>query len=326
MFKKNNLSVFKMPLFIGAFFLINACSFSLQKISSKPVVQVNQHALTTKEFSLLLSRRLKSLDAISVKDPNNIRLAKDEVINNFIVQSLIQDWASSKSIVISEKALDSEVDKIRSNYPDDLSFRKSLATEGISFSEWRESLRQTLLERQVFSALNAGATQPTTEEINTYYNENKELFKRKESLLIRQIVLADEARAEIVKNELKKTKFEELAKKYSIAPEAKNGGLIGWIEKGVLEYVDPLFTSPIGIYPKVIKSQYGFHIIMIEKKAPASYASVDENKNIIKNQLMAKKEQALFKAWLDKQIRSSNILKDIELINSIKIETKGPNE
>lgn len=322
----NSLVLLKMPLLLGVFFFLVGCNFSLQKISSKPVIKVNEHSLTAKEFSLILSRRLKNLDALSVKDPNNIRLAKEEILNNFIIQSLIKDWAISKSIIIEEKSIDAEVDKIRSNYPDDLSFRKSLASEGISFSEWRESLRQTLLERQVFASLNSTVPNPSNEEILAYYSENKDSFKRRESLYIRQIVLPDEARAELVKNEIKKAPFAELAKKYSIAPEAKNGGLIGWIEKGTLDYLDPLFNAPLGVYNKIVKSAYGYHLIYIEKKAPASFSSIEDNKKLIINQLLAKKEQALFKSWLDKQIRSSSILRDNDLINSIKIETKGENE
>ena len=121
-------------LIFSVFIGLTACTSGYQKDSTRPVVQINDHVLSTKEFSNLLARQLKDLDALTAKDPATVLRSKESVIRNFIVRGLTLDWARANQIVISEKDLDKEVDKYRSNYPDDLSFRRLLAHENMSFS------------------------------------------------------------------------------------------------------------------------------------------------------------------------------------------------
>lgn len=319
----------KSPAMTGLFilslsFILVGCPSRFQKVSTKPVEKVNDHVLTTKEFANQLARRLRHFDALAAKDPNNIHRIKEEILKDFLVKSLTLDWARSQNIVISEGALDAEVDKLRANYPDDLSFRRTLAQENLSFSEWREELRYSLVEKEVFKKLNEKIKPPTEEEIKRYYEDHKDLYKRKERIYIRQIVVDEEAKADAIKIDLKSGDFAALAKKFSITPEGKSGGVVGWIEKGTVDYFDPLFTAGSNI--QTVKSPFGVHIIRVEKKAPASILSIEDVKQQIIRALRAQREQAEYVAWLDAQLRSSKVLKDYELMNSIKVDTRGTND
>lgn len=305
---------------------LTSCFWGSHKISTKPVVQVNEHTLSVKEFSSELARKMKNTDAISAKDPNNLLRVKEEIVKNFIIQSLVSDWAQKNKIQIPDDTLDKEIQKYRSNYPDDFSFRKFLSQENISFNEWRDSLRQSLVEKEVFKQINLKSKPASEDELKKYYESHKEQYKRKEKILLRQIVLDEEAKAERIKGELKKSSFDELAKQYSIAPEGKNGGLVGWLEKGDVDFFDHLFSSPIGQTTPVFKSPFGFHIAKVEKKQPASVATFEEVKNQIETLFAAQKEQAQFMSWIDTQLKASKISKDTELINQISIETRGINE
>lgn len=302
-----------------------ACTSNYQKLSSKPVVKVNDHVLTAKEFSNQLARKLKDLDALTAKDPSTVHRTKEELLRSFIVKSLTLDWARANSLVVTESDLDKEVDKYRANYPDDLSFRRLLAQENLSFSEWREELRYTLIERAVFKKLNERVKAPTESEIKHYYDEHKDQFKKKERIYLRQIVTDEQGKADLLKSQVKTKDFSELAKKYSVAPEAKAGGLVGWIEIGTVDFFDPLFKSGVGSVTQ-LKSPFGFHVVKVEKKAPAGITPMEEVRNQITRTLTAQREQAEFVKWLDAQLRSSKVLKDNELINSIVVETRTENE
>jgi len=323
------MKFFKSPAMSGLFVFLSlafltGCPSSYQKISTKPVAKVNDHVLTTKQFANQIARRLKNFDALAAKDANNIHRVKEDILREFVVKSLTLDWARAQSLVISESQLDQEVDKLRANYPDDLSFRRVLAQENLSFSEWREDLRYTLVEREVFKKLNEKVKAPSEEEIKRYHEEHKDRFKRKERIYIRQIVVDEAAKADAVKVTLKTQDFAEVAKKYSITPEAKAGGVVGWIEKGTVDYFDPLFSA--GAALQTINSPWGIHLIKVEKKAPASVLSVEEAKPQIIRALRAQREQAEYVAWLDAQLRSSKVLKDYELMNSIRIDTRGKDD
>lgn len=314
---------FTLALLSLIFILSSGCVRTYQKYATKTVVQVNDHTLTAQEFSLLLARRLKGLDALSAKDPLSVERAKQEIVKNFITRSLILDYARAHDIQLENKDLEKEIEKIRAGYPDDLSFRKELAQESISFADWREQLRFLLIEKLVFQKISEKNKPLSEDDLKKYYEQRKDFFKRKERIYFRQIVLEDEARAEIILADLKKRSFEDLAKRYSITPEGKDGGLVGWIEKGNVDYFDPLFTKPVGVALAPFKSPFGYHIVKIEKKSPASVLPFESVRPLLSQELLAKREQAAFVSWLDAQLRASRVLKDTDLLNSIKIETRG---
>ncbi len=317
---------FKNPVLAGFFILgivLSGCDLGSSRVAAKPVVQANDHFLSAKDFASQLARRLKNFDALSAKDPNNIKRAKEDIIRVFILQSLISDFAKANNLVIEDAELEKEINNFRSSYPDDLSFRRVLAEESLSFSDWKEEMKQTLIQKKVFKKISEKRVAATKEEINSYYEENKELFKRKERVYLRQIILDDLSKAQSVHEELKKKDFVELAKKYSVAPEAKAGGLVGWIEKGSVDIFDKAFSLPIGGVSQVLESSYGFHIFKVERKAGPGYSALEEVKAEIVQAIDGKKEQAEFSGWLDKQIRASRVLRDNELLNSIIVETRG---
>lgn len=309
-------------LFILAIFLVSGCTGDRHRLAGKNVVQVNEHAMTSREFAVQLGRRLKDLDALSAKDPLTIQQAKNEILKNFILRSLIVDWTKTKGLEVSDAVLDKEVEKIRKSYPDDLSFRRSLAVENMSFSEWREALRATLIERTFFEHLRSGLEAPNEIEVKAFFDGHKDQFRKRERIYVRQILVDEESKAELLRAELKGKDFAQYAKKYSSAPEASAGGLIGWIEKGTVEVFDAAFSQPLNTVGEPLKSPYGFHLIRVEKRIPASPGSLDEARPEIVATLRAQREQAEFVKWLDSQIRSSKILKDEALIRAMTVETK----
>ncbi|MFZ4403263.1 MAG: peptidylprolyl isomerase [Pseudobdellovibrionaceae bacterium] len=300
---------------------VSGCNLSYQKITSKPVIKVNDHFLTSKEFSTQIARQLKNYDALLAKDSLNIQRIKDDVTRSFIIQSLTEDWAIGQNISISDSDLEVEAKKLRANYPDDLSFRRALAKEDLSFSEWQNNLRYLLIEKAVLKKLSEKVTSPSEVELIQYYENQKNKFKRAESILVRQILVELESRAEFIKNEVKTKDFAETAKKFSIAPESKNGGLVGWIEKGSVDFFDPLFKSPLNVV-QIIQSSFGYHVVKVEQKKSAGFLPFNEIKKVIESELLSQKNQAIYLSWLDGQLRSAKVYKDLELIRSLKVETK----
>ena len=309
------------PAIAGLFVL--SCTTKTQQLSAKPVLVVEEKTMTTKEFANHLARKMKHFDALAAKDTNNVQRAKEEVVRSFIIKSISEVWAKKNNISIDQQELEKEINRFRSNYKDDLSFRKVLAQENISFNEWKDEVHQTLLEKKIFQELNKKVIKPTELELINYFEENKERYKLKESIYLRQIVIEDEAKADIVKASLKNEGFEQSAQKYSIAPEAKQGGLVGWVEKGTLVVFDKAFSQSVGTIGPVIQSEYGYHIFKVEQKQPAKTMAYESVKKQILQEVLAKREQAEFTGWLDKNLRQIKVLRDNGLINSITVETRS---
>jgi peptidyl-prolyl cis-trans isomerase C len=311
-------------IFISALLLLSTSCTGPNKYSNAPVVEVNGRSLTAKVFAERLGRSLKNLDAVAAKDLGNVNRAKEEIIRNFILQALTEDFAKESGLSVSEAEVEAEINKVRSAYPDDLAFRKALAQEDKSLGDWKVEVRATLLSKKMFEKLDLKLQKPTEAEIKKYYDENKERYHRKDRIFLRQIVLDNLTKAELVHAEVvKKKDFATLAKKYSVSPEAKDGGLVGWVEQGSVDVFEKAFHLPVGGVSPVLESIYGFHIFKTERKSAAGYALLDEVRPQIQQQLLAQKEQVEYMGWLDKQIRKSKILRNNELIQAISVETRG---
>ncbi len=299
------------------------CTNQQPSFSNKPVLKVNENTMSAKEFANKLAMRLRELDSLAAKDPTVNSRVKNEIVNSFIVRSLMIDWAMKNKISVSDSEVETETTRIRALYPDDLAFRRMLAEESTSFADWQANLKLNLLERKVSAEINKNVASPSDEEIRIYYNENKESFRKKERVFVQQIVLKDQVRAEYIKTELKKQPFDVLAKKYSIAPEAAAGGIVGWIEKDTVDFFAPIFKWQLNQVGDIITSPFGVHVMKITKKEPERVPSLDEEKPKIKRRIIELKEKSAYVSWIDKELRSSSVFKDIELISSLKIETRG---
>ncbi len=134
-----------------------------------------------------------------------------------------------------------------------------------------------------------GVQQPTQQEIEAYYNAHKSEYSVPEQAKSRHILIqvapnadaktdaAAKAKAEDILKQLEKgANFAELAKKYSDDPGSKDsGGELGFAQRGhmVPEFDNAIFTQKIGDY-KIVKTQYGYHIVQVEERTPAHTQSL----------------------------------------------------
>ncbi len=136
-----------------------------------------------------------------------------------------------------------------------------------------------------------GVQQPTQQEIEAYYNAHKNEYSVQEQAKSRHILIqvpqgadaktdaAAKAKAQDVLNQIQKgANFADLAKKYSDDPGSKDsGGELGFAQRGhmVPEFDNAIFTQKIGD-TKIIKTQYGYHIVQVEERTPAHTQSLSE--------------------------------------------------
>ena len=149
------------------------------------------------------------------------------------------------------------------------------------------------------------------DEMTAYYRDNQETFTVPGEIKSRHILikidedadtaLAAQAEAQIngiLKQIREGASFEEMAKKNSQDGSASKGGDLGWLKRTQLvkEFADAAFALKVGEIGGPVRTQFGYHLILVEDKKPDKVNPFDEVKDEIKALILAGKPELIERA------------------------------
>ena len=165
-----------------------------------------------------------------------------------------------------------------------------------------------------------GVTPPLEEEARAYYHEHRDRFKTPQMVKFRQIVTKTRKEAEgLLKSLHKGADMGELAKRFSIAPEAVHGGVVDWVVRDYLEesMEKALFSLKQGKISPVTKTPYGYHIFQVLSLGPEGAKEYSQVKNEIESELLGQRRKAFYGKWLGELRRHYNVKINHDLLNAI---------
>ena len=155
--------------------------------------------------------------------------------------------------------------------------------------------------------LPGGVPQPSQQEIQQYFTAHQSDYSVPEQARSRHILIKVAAGADAKTDAAAKAKadsllkqiqgggnFAELAAKNSDDPGSKDkGGELGFARRGMMvpEFDSALFTQKIG-ESKIIKTQFGYHIVQVEERQTAHAQSLSEVQPTIQATLVRQKTAA----------------------------------
>jgi peptidyl-prolyl cis-trans isomerase C len=155
--------------------------------------------------------------------------------------------------------------------------REQQMAEDALFKQRLKYIEERELRRAYFSASVAKPVAP--EEIQKSYDEYLATLTDGE-VHARHILVATEEEAKAVKAELDAGKdFAELAKEKTTDPSGKEtGGDLGFFGRGMMvkPFEDAAFAMEPGTVSDPIKSDFGWHIIKVEEKRPATPPTLEQ--------------------------------------------------
>lgn len=264
------------------FFLV--CFFSLGCTRPAPLLKVGPHAWTAKEFKKELVLYMKALPVgVPAMDSDFI---KKTVLEDLILRSVLEIWAK----------------KYVKPYPDSFP----------SLLKKREFLLKHL-EEHLQSSADPG-------NLKSFYEKHKKSFYDPDKCLFEQILLPKENLARALERRLLQGEsFENLLQIY--APASKIHPV--WIAKGTLKVFDEACdTLTPGAVSAPLKSAYGFHILKLKAKKPGRQKSFKEMKDYILKEMKTELQAAAFQKWLQKNLQSSSVFINEELMQSLHIGYK----
>lgn len=144
-----------------------------------------------------------------------------------------------------------------------------------------------------------GSTGASEEDASKWYNSHKNEFNDPPKVIFKQILLPTDKVAVDLRSKVNRNNFSEMAKKHSIAAEAAQGGKVGPFSKDQLpSFFDIVFTMQIGEISAIVRSDYGYHILMPVEHLPAKRRTFPEVKTQIRNKLTEQKKQEAYQTWL----------------------------
>ena len=173
----------------------------------------------------------------------------------------------------------------------------------IDIKEWKKELKQELLIKKIVSSVVEKLAPITFDESKAYYNSHQDEFRHPYMVQIRQIVTKSREEAEMILERLSEgEKMDDLARKYSIAPEGENGGVVGWIAEGEIDKNIEDFVFPLkeGEISDILETPYGFHIFEILSVREAGIKRFPETMAEIDSILTNEKKELLYKEWINK--------------------------
>lgn len=131
-----------------------------------------------------------------------------------------------------------------------------------------EQARDEILIQETLRAVEK-RSRPTEKELRAEYEKNKNKYRKAGNVTAAHIMVATEAEAKKLLQKIKKgEKFDELARKYSLAPERGQGGSLGKMQRGQYQRTglppiieETAFSLKPGTYSGAVKSIYGWHVV-----------------------------------------------------------------
>ena len=242
------------------------------------VAVVNKDVITQYELSDRISRVQRELRRRGASGVNPSEI-EHQVLDRLIFEKVQLQFARETGMRVDDLELDRTVDRVAENNKLSLTeFRQKLESDSIPFDQFREDLRNEILlgrlrDREVTSKLtvsdgeieNLILEQSEQKGAGAEYDVAHILVRVPEQATPAQVD-ARRARAEEVVKRLKDgADFAQVAATYSDAPDALQGGGIGWRSQERLPelFVQHLATLQPGGVSGVFRSPAGFHVIKL---------------------------------------------------------------
>jgi foldase protein PrsA len=269
---------------------VAGCSGSSGSGGSSSVVTVNGDAITKAD----LDNKLES--AASGK----------QVLNQLVQAKLVDQYAAANHIDVTDAEIQKKEDEIKAKYPPG-QFEQILKQQNLTEADVHTILRQTVvIEKAVDKDIHVSDA-----DVKAYFDKNHATLDKPAQVRARHILVPDLKTALNVEAQLKAGgNFDALAKKYSTDPSTKDkGGELGFFGKGqmVKPFEDAAMNGKVGSTTAPVKSPFGYHIINIEEKKPATVATLASAHDQIVTTLKQQQEQTAIPAFLQGLRAKANI-------------------
>src|SRR5580700_267814 len=244
-----------------------------------------------------------------------IKEARLAALSDLIDRQLIVGEFKKKEFNIPEYVVDDQIQNIiKDDFAGDRqAFLRTLSAQGFTISKFRDMQRDKVIVGAMRQNNVKGNFAATPQQIQAYYEANKQEFVTPEQLKLRMIVLnadpldanssdSTKKMAEEIRGKVKGgADFATMAKTYSMDGTAESGGDWGLVDRKTLnqQLTDVAFALSPGQTSQVVQIGDSFYLLYCETKKESGVIPLTEVRDGIEKKLEQVQRQKATQRWID---------------------------
>jgi len=322
-----------LPLLLAVGYALLLPSLSpADSVVEEIITRVNNEIITRSEY---IRSRDQLKQEIQQQDPANAdRIFAEkqrDVLRDLIDQQLLLQKGKDLGIN-GDTELIKRLDEMRKqmNLETMEDLEKAAEAQGASYEDFKQNLRNQIITQKVIGQEVGQHLAMSKDEVKKFYDQHRAEMERPEQVRLSEILIAPklpakpapsadakpeppseadteaalaaaQAKAQDLLDQIHKgAKFEDLAKRYSDGPSAKDGGDLQSFKRGELskELEDKVFALKAGEVTDVIRTKQGYVILQATEHQTAGIPTLKEVEPRIQDALYMQKLQPALRAYL----------------------------
>ncbi len=278
-----------------------------EDVPADAIALVGDTAVPRAEFDSLLQRAEESYKEQKRPFPKP-GTPEYQDLKTRAVQFLVEKYqyraeAEELGVNVSDEDVTKRLDEIKQQafQGDEKKFLAALKRERLTQEEARAQIRDRLLQEKLYEKVTKDV-KVTDEDVEKYYEKNKEQFAQPEGREVRHILVKSKAKADSLYQELQGgANFARLARTESTDAQTKKAGGKLEITKGSTApaFDKAAFGLETGKFSKPVKTPFGWHLIeAVSDVRPAKATPLKDVKAMLEQRLLQEKRNAAVETWL----------------------------
>lgn len=300
MFKKGRMGV---GLF-ACLLLVCGVVVHAKDVKGKVAI-VNGMAVSERDFNRSLTQVERRFAQSGKKlEGTQLENVKNNILETLIDRELLYQESEKEGIKVKEEDVNRQIEELKKQFSERGAFEKALKSVDLTEGDLKEQIKQQLAVRELIGKKITPKVKIGDKEVKAFYDTHPDIFKRPEEVRASHIlvkldsqapkkdVVAAKKKIEAAQERLKSGEdFAKVAKDVSEGPSAKSGGDLGYFKRGqmVKPFEDAAFAMKTGQVSDIVRTRFGFHIIKVTDKKPASRVAFAKVSDKIKAYLKQKK-------------------------------------
>jgi peptidyl-prolyl cis-trans isomerase SurA len=327
--KNRRLGIGLLSINMVFLWLMSAVPSGQAELVDRIVAIVNEDIITLSELD-------ETVELYAMQVRNSLHGAREEekvlsklredILNRMIDEKLADQESQRVGVSVEESEIDQRMAQMAVQQSmSKEALNEALEAEGFTWEEYRNRLREQMLRMKLINMEVKSKIAITEKEIEDYYEKHKETFQKEKKYRLRMILVkvpssggAHEMGAALKKMEAvveqfeKGVAFKELARRYSEAGTAKDGGDLGFFALDELssEFRETVRGMKEGEISPILQTPLGYQVVMLEQIKTEAGKPLEDAKLQIQEKLYNEMVEEKYNTWLT-ELRDRSYIKII---------------